>query len=111
LVFLAANGQLSLIGHLSFEQTLWIEITSFVLFGYMITWYSGLRHVPVSVAAAILLLGSPITTFMTFVSTGKISLGEIFSGGLIIFGLILILGYQIFLERIKQFGDKINVRS
>ena len=111
LVFLAANGQLSLIGHLSFEQTLWIEITSFVLFGYMITWYSGLRYVPVSVAAAILLLGSPITTFLTFVSSGKISLGEIFSGGLIICGLSLILGYQIFLERIKRYGDKINVRS
>lgn len=111
LLFLAASGQLSMIGHLSWEQTLWIEITSFILFGYMITWYSGLRHIPVSIAAAILLLGSPITTFLTIVSTGKINVGEIFSNGLIIGGLVLILGYQVSIERIKRLGGKINVRA
>jgi len=111
LVFLAINGQLTMIGHLSFEQTLWIEITSLILFGYVITWYSGLRYVSVSVAATILLLGSPITTFLTFAATGKINFGEIISSGLIISGLVMILGFQYILKQVKYIKAKINVRS
>ncbi|MFH0852743.1 MAG: DMT family transporter [bacterium] len=111
LIFLAANGQLAMIGHISFEQTLWIEITSLILFGYVITWYSGLKYVSVSAAASVLILGSPITIFLAFAATGKISFGEIISSGLIMSGLAMILGFQYILERIKQLKGKINVRA
>jgi drug/metabolite transporter (DMT)-like permease len=111
LVFLAINGQLAMIGHLSFEQTLWIEITSLILFGYVITWYSGLRYISVSTAAAILLLGSPITTFLAFAATGKITFGEIASSGLIVGGLTMILGFQYIFGRIKWLKENTNVGS
>ncbi|OGZ33938.1 MAG: hypothetical protein A2Y98_00490 [Candidatus Portnoybacteria bacterium RBG_19FT_COMBO_36_7] len=111
LIFLAGSGQLTIISQLNFEQVFWIQIASFILFGYVITWYSGLRHIPVSTAAAILLLGSPITTLLAFASTGKINFGEIVSSGLITGGLIMILGYRFILEKIKLLGEKINVRA
>ncbi|OGZ34964.1 MAG: hypothetical protein A2174_00035 [Candidatus Portnoybacteria bacterium RBG_13_41_18] len=94
MIFLAISGQLWIIGHLSLEQTLWIEITSLVLFGYVMTWYAGLKHIPVSLATTILLIGSPVTTFLAFVSSGKINSGEIISGSLIVVGLAFIFLFK-----------------
>lgn len=109
--YLGFRGQLGLIGNLGFEQIGWIMITSMILFGYIVTWYSGLRHVSVSVATAILLLGSPLTTFLSFVSGGKITFGEVVSGVFITSGLLLILGFQYFWEKSKQIKENIYVRS
>ncbi len=111
LIFLAASGQLWVIGHLDFEHTIWIEVTSFILFGYVLTWYSGLRYVSVSTATAILLLGSPITTFLAFVQSGKISFGEIISGVLIFSGLIVILGLERVTNQLKNLRQKVHVRA
>ncbi len=77
--FWAATGQAGLVMSLNLEQIGWLLISSVILFGYVSTWYSGLKYVPVSLAATVLLLGSPITTLLSL----------IFLGGSVVFGQIL----------------------
>lgn len=89
-LFLLSSNQLSLISALNFKQISWLLVSGIILFGYVTTWYEGLKYVPVSKATVILILGSPITTFLSFISGGKINFQEILSGILIIFGLIII---------------------
>lgn len=81
---------------LSWPQLGWIALTAALLFGYTLTWYNGLKLVPVSLATTVLLLGLPITTILTTISAGKIDTQNILSGFLIIGGLLLILGRQLF---------------
>ena len=69
LIFLVATGQIGLIGTLNISQMAWVVVTAIILLGYVITWYTGLKYVPVSVATPILLLGAPITTLFSFIYT------------------------------------------
>jgi len=78
-LFLLPSGQLHLIFNLNLKQIFWVLITAIILFGYVMTWYSGLKLIPVSQATVILLFGSPITTFLNLISGGKISQTEILS--------------------------------
>lgn len=66
-LFWILTGQAHLAASLSSEQIGWVMITSVLLFGYVATWYAGLKYVKVSVAAAVLLLASPITTLLTLI--------------------------------------------
>lgn len=91
-IYLLFTGQASQILYLNLSQLGWIAITAILLFGYVITWYNGLKFVPVSLAATILLLGLPVTAILTAISTGKIVFQDIFSGGLILTGLLVIFG-------------------
>ena len=61
------TGQAHLALSLNLEQLGWVIITSVFLFGYVVTWYTGLKHVKVSVAATILLLASPITILLSLI--------------------------------------------
>lgn len=94
LVFLSVTGRLSLITNLSFKEINWIIITAVILLGYVLTWYNGLKHVPVSQAAAILTLGAPITTLLNLISGNAIGPREILAGVFIVFGVILGLGLK-----------------
>jgi drug/metabolite transporter (DMT)-like permease len=98
-LFLLGTGQLSLVNNLNFQQINWTFLTSIILFGYVMTWYSGLKYIPVSRATAILLLGSPITTFLSLVFGGEASSQEILAGFFIIFGVIFIIGFK----KLRQF--------
>lgn len=91
-LFLLSTGQVSLLTEITLRQTGWILITAIFLFAYVITWYGGLKHVSVSKATVILLLGSPITSLLVLVWTGQIAISSIFAGLLIISGIITILG-------------------
>lgn len=91
-LFLLFTSQVSLLTEITLKQTGWVLITAIFLFAYVITWYSGLKHVSVSKATAILLLGSPITSSLVLVWTGQIAISSIFAGLLIISGIITILG-------------------
>ncbi len=92
--FLLATSQLSFLTELNLKQISWTLITSLFLFGYVMTWYSGLKYIPVSHAMVILLLGSPITTLLSLISGGKIDSQEILAGGLIILGVIFVIGIK-----------------
>lgn len=87
----ASDNQLALISNLNIKQVFWIIITSVILFGYVITWYSGLKHILVSKATVILSLGSPITTFLYLISGGAVNAKEILAGILIVLGVMFII--------------------
>lgn len=110
LIYLIFTHQLSPISSLNIKQIEWIFITSFLLFGYVLTWYSGLKYVPLHQASAILLFGSFITTFLNLISGGKVSENELISGFLIVVGVIFILGIKKIFEILKSLKDLIYVR-
>ncbi|MBI2626594.1 MAG: DMT family transporter [Candidatus Nealsonbacteria bacterium] len=103
IIFLAATHQAQLALSLNLGQMAWTLITSVLLFGYVITWYSGLKYIPVSKAACILLLGSPITTLLSIVFYGSpISLKGILSIAFTIAGIVLIFCGQYLFKGIKR---------
>ncbi|MAG78248.1 hypothetical protein CL616_02680 [archaeon] len=71
LVFLASTSQIQLIQSITLNQFSWILTTSVFLLFYVLTWYNGLKHVKVTTATSILLLGSPITTLLSIVFLGS----------------------------------------
>jgi drug/metabolite transporter (DMT)-like permease len=109
LFFLFFSGQGAEIFKFNFQQFGWIALTSVLLFFYVITWYSGLKLVPVSVAMSILVLGSPITTLLSAVYSGKITNSDLYSSALIISGIIIILGSDYIMRQVKNINS-INVR-
>lgn len=66
-IFWLMTGQAGLVTSLNLSQIGWILITSVFLFGYVSTWYSGLKYFKVSEAAVVLLLASPITTLLSWI--------------------------------------------
>ncbi len=91
LIYLFATGKTSLIISLTSTQLIWILITSLMLIFYVFTWYNGLKHIDVSLATSILLLGSPITTFLNIASGAPISYSEAFGIVLLISGVVLFM--------------------
>lgn len=101
LVFLAATGNLADIAALSVPQLGWIAFTSVLLLLYVTTWYAGLRVIPASIAASILVLGSAITTALSFAYSGSFSLVELAGAALIVSGVVLAISYSYFVSKFK----------
>ena len=95
-LFWLLTGQFFLVFTLNLAQAGWLLITAVFLFGYVAAWYSGLKHLPVSQAASILVLGGPITTLLSFKQGINILQGLGFV--LIIIGIIALFGFG-FLRR------------
>lgn len=92
MLFLIFTGQIQLIGQITFAQAGWILLTSLFLLGYVLTFYTGLTYIRASTAAAILTLGSPITTLLTVVFLQKsLVWQEIFGLSFVVLGLYLII--------------------
>lgn len=101
--FLFFTNQLSLLSGLNLAQVGWVFLTSVILFGYVMTWYSGLKYIPASKAAVILLLGSPITTLLSLIWLKQVTFQEVLAGALIVLGVISVFG----LSKIYQAAKKI----
>jgi len=71
MIFWLMTGQAYLAASLNLEQLGWLMIVSVFLLGYVATWYTGLKYVKVSVAAAILLLSTPITVLLSLAILGE----------------------------------------
>jgi len=110
-IFLFLTGQLSLLSGPTLEQVNWVIITSIILLGYVMTWYSGLKYIPVSKATAILLLGSPITTLLSLIWTKQVNSQEIFASFLIILGIISIFGLRKIWHTIGEIKRLIYARA
>ncbi|MFH1387897.1 MAG: DMT family transporter [Patescibacteria group bacterium] len=92
-IFWLATGQAHLALSLNLEQLGWVIITSVFLFGYVVTWYTGLKYVKVSMAATILLLASPITILLSLVVLNEgILLNQLI--GIILIALSVFLIYR-----------------
>ncbi|MBU1854954.1 MAG: DMT family transporter [Nanoarchaeota archaeon] len=92
MVFLGLTNQLSVIQSLTLPYLSWILITSVFLFGYVFTFYNGLKLVKVSTAVAILSFGSVVTTMLNFVFSNQLFLlGQVFGVLAVVCGASLFL--------------------
>ncbi|MBU0461410.1 MAG: DMT family transporter [Nanoarchaeota archaeon] len=114
LVFLLFTSNISYAAALTLPQIGWIVFTSVLLLLYVSTWYAGLQKISASSATCILVLGSAITTLLSFAYSGTIAIGEIVGVGLIMLGTGLIIFYSKAVLEIKDFissTNKIRIRD
>ncbi|MFA6553847.1 MAG: DMT family transporter, partial [Patescibacteria group bacterium] len=97
-IYLIMSRQIQPLFDYQTVQWKWIAITSVFLLGYVWTLYTGLKYVRASVATAVLALGAPITSLTTLIATGQVKLasGQIWGTGLIIVGLTIMIGFNIY---------------
>ena len=88
LAYLLVVDKTQTIFNLSVHQTYWILITSGMLLLYVLTWYNGLKHTDVSIATAILLLGSPITALLNYASGTEITIAQATGIFILVIGII-----------------------
>ncbi len=72
LAFLLVTGDAKVMLTMTSQQWLWAIVPSILLTVYVLTWYNGLKDTSVTLATAVLLLGSPITTMLNFIQAGAI---------------------------------------
>ncbi|MAG07873.1 hypothetical protein CMO89_00195 [Candidatus Woesearchaeota archaeon] len=105
LVYLSFTKQIGLVLSLNLSQVYWILLTSAFLFLYVFTWYNGLRDVKVTTATSVLLLGSPITTLLSYLFLGTaLSLSQAM-------GLLLLLTGVVSMILFTEFGTKYDFLS
>lgn len=90
-LYLLAVGKAPLLAAMSGAQWTWILFTAALLMGFVLTWYVGLKSVPVSVAACILLLGSPVTTLLQFADGTPTGILQVVGMAAIAAGLVLLV--------------------
>ena len=104
LLFLIFTNKINIVSSLTYNDVIWTLLTSVLLFIFVVTYYNGLKYIKVSVATSILLLGSPITTLLSYLfSNYNISINELFGMVLI---LVSIIASVIFVEYSR---DKVKV--
>ena len=92
--YLGLTGRLSQGVSLELSQILWIGITSLFLFGYISTWYQALKRLKASLAASVLTLGSPITSFLSLLAGTPLGLSQITGVVFLFLGISLLVGSQ-----------------
>lgn len=91
-LFLVATGNIQSVASFTVPQFEWVLFTSILLLLYVATWYEGLRTVPVSVAACILLLGSVITTTLQLLFLDKVlTIAQGVGMALIVVGVVVVV--------------------
>jgi len=92
LIFLLFTGKLKLVLSMSKAQYSWILLTAMFLLLYVFSYYNGLKYIKVTTAACILSLGSPITTILSWIFSGKpIFVHQAVGMFLIAIGVIIII--------------------
>jgi drug/metabolite transporter (DMT)-like permease len=99
-VYLLSTGKANLLLSLSNQQISWIFLTAGMLILYVMTWYNGLKHVDVSLATAILLLGAPITASMNYLAGAQVSFSQ--AAGI----FFLLVGILLFMNSTADFSIK-----
>ena len=101
LIFLAATGNITHFMELTVPQLGWILLTSIFLLFYVTSWYAGLKYIPASVAASILVLGSAITTILSIFYSGTFNLVDILGVILISTGVAIAIGSSYAISKVK----------
>ncbi|MFH0952540.1 MAG: DMT family transporter [Patescibacteria group bacterium] len=71
LVVVGWQGNLGLLTGLSPIQWMWTIIPSILLLGYVLTWYTALKHAPATLVASLLVPASLITNFLSLIFLDK----------------------------------------
>jgi len=91
--YVAAAGQLGAIVGMALPEVQWMALSAILLTGFVSTWYAGLRHVDLSVATSVLVLGFPITwTLALFAGKMPIAIASAVGVVTIVFGVGLAVG-------------------
>ncbi len=90
LAYMAFTSNIAQVLSLNVEQWSQVLIASLFLIGYVLTWYNGLKYIPVTLATSILLIGAPITTFLNWIFLDKILTFNQITGSFIIIGALAI---------------------
>ena len=101
LIFLASTGTITTIASITLPQVGWIIFTAILLFTYVTSWYAGLKLVPAARATSVLLLGSAITTLLSYIYTGSVTIPGLAGSALILSGVILIIGYSQLISKFR----------
>jgi drug/metabolite transporter (DMT)-like permease len=96
-----ATGNMTHLAALTAPQIGWIVLTSALLFLYVTSWYAGLKLIPASRAACVLLLGSAITTILSFIYAGSVTIAGLAGAAFILSGVIVIIGYSHLVSKIR----------
>ncbi|MEA2036270.1 MAG: DMT family transporter [Nanoarchaeota archaeon] len=97
MAYMLVTGKFTMIFTINVAQFSWILLSAPFLLFYVITWYTGLKHVKVTTATSILLLGSPITTLLSFAFLGKmVDIMQLFGIVLILSGIVSMI---LFMEK------------
>ncbi len=70
LVYLGFSGQVSAIAGFGGSDWMALGLSALLLFGFVCTWYAGLRTVDLSVATSLLVLAFPVTWLLSVLSAG-----------------------------------------
>ncbi len=85
------TSQASLVLDLQMNQLVWVLVTAALLCGYVFTWYSGLKYLPVTYASAILALGAPITSLLQLIQGKEFVASQVWGMGIMFSGIILFI--------------------
>lgn len=102
--FLLATGSVAALLSVASDPSmiLWLAITSLLLTGFMMSWYSSLKSVPVMKAASILALGGIVTAALEFAFLGKSPSGNGAIGLLLISaGAVAMVGIGYFVRALE----------
>lgn len=95
------SSKLSLILSLTGQQILYISISTFLLFFYVLTYYASLRYINVSKAASILMISPIITLFLgVFILNEPAPLLQLIGSAIILVGAYFILTSRSEFDRI-----------
>ena len=92
LLFVVGRGGASAVYVLNFQQWGWTILTSALLLGYVLTWYTALKHAPATYVATLLVPATLVTNilsavFVTHAFSGK----QAFSVALFLIGVVLVI--------------------
>ncbi len=102
LVFLVFTGNAGSLKTITPMQIGWIVLTSVLLFLYVLTWYAGLKLVKATTATCILLLGSVITTTLSFITGAPVTLMQAVGMLFIVGGAITAVNSVFIIEKSKK---------
>ncbi|MBU1165127.1 DMT family transporter [Patescibacteria group bacterium] len=93
--YLAFSNQLVGMTNFNFSQMGWILLVSVFLLSYVVTWYSALKRAPATVVTSILVIASPITTFLNSgFLTHQLSANKIWGALIIILAVSLFIYFR-----------------
>jgi drug/metabolite transporter (DMT)-like permease len=104
IIFLLITRNTAGIINLSFNQLGWLALVSILLTGYVLTWYAALKRLPVMVVTCVLVVASPITTFLNSAFVSHKLVGQnVWGVAIILVGLILFwqIGEKLKMQKLK----------
>ena len=83
----------------------WLLLSSAILFGYVITWYTALKSLPATVSTAILVIAAPITALLD-----SIFVTHYLKPTILISGLIIVLGITLIIRIYERTHSVLQIR-